>query len=230
MQRVALNRVLLRGDEGPATVRAVAAAAFLSVLEILAEQSPVLVAIDDIQWLDSPSRAVVGFAARRLQGPVGILATARTDDAAGAWLQLADHDRLATVSLRPLTLGGLHAVIGSRLGRTLPRPVITQIHTVSAGNPLYALELARSLDDDRPSGRLIIPESLNDVVRRRLGTVNEETHQLLLAAACAANPTVAELAQATRPPLSMWLSCWKTLRHKELSRWTVIGCGLPIHC
>jgi hypothetical protein len=112
VQRVALNRVLLRGDDGPATDERVAAAAFLSVLNLLAEQSPVLVAIDDLQWLDSPSRAVVGFAARRLKAPVGIVATLRACDPAradGAGLQLADQDRLTRLRLRPLSLGALQA-------------------------------------------------------------------------------------------------------------------------
>ncbi len=201
VQRVALNRVLLRGDDGPATDERVAAAAFLSVLHLLADQSPVLVAIDDLQWLDSPSRAVIAFAARRLTGPVGIVATARTGDPHGAdtsWLQLPDQDALARLAVRPLSLGALQAVIRARLGRTLTRPAITRIHEVSAGNPLYALELARSTGEHLPPGRLNMPESLIDLVRRRLGTVSDETSRLLLAAACAANPTVAELAQATQ--------------------------------
>jgi DNA-binding CsgD family transcriptional regulator len=209
VQRVAVNRVLVRGDDGPATDERVAAMAFLSVLEILAERSRVLVAIDDLQWLDSPSRAVVGFAARRLKGPVGIVATARTGDSDrsdDSWLQLADPDRLARLCLRPLSLGGLHAVIRTRLGRTLPRALITQIHEISAGNPFYALELARTLDGELLPGRLGMPESLNALVCRRLGTVGDATFELLLAAACAANPTVAELAQATETTLDRVVS------------------------
>jgi hypothetical protein len=89
-------------------------------------------------------------------------------------------------------------VIKARLGRTLTRPAITRIHEVSAGNPLYALELARGIDEHLPPGGLTMPESLIDLVRRRLGTVSDETARLLLAAACAATPTVAELAQPTQ--------------------------------
>ncbi len=201
VQRVALDRALLRGNAGPPTDERVAAAAFLSVLEVLAQRSTVLVAIDDLQWLDSPSRAVIGFAVRRLKGPIGIVATARTgagDHPGEPWLHLPDPDRLAVLRLRPLSLGALDAVIKARLGRTLPRPVITQIHKVSAGNPLYAVELARNLDADLSPGPLSMPESLNALVRHRPGTVSDETSALLLAAACAANPTVAELALATQ--------------------------------
>jgi hypothetical protein len=74
-QRVALDRVLLRADaeDAPAHQRAVAAG-FLSVVTILAETTRVLVAVDDLQWLDSSSRLVVAFVVRRLTGPVGVLA------------------------------------------------------------------------------------------------------------------------------------------------------------
>src|SRR3954466_15834762 len=87
-QRLALDRVLLRGDaaDSPADQRAVAAG-FLSVVMILAETTPVLVAIDDLQWLDSSSRLVIAFMARRLAGRIGVLATVRTgdNDSAGLW-------------------------------------------------------------------------------------------------------------------------------------------------
>lgn len=200
VQRVALNRVLLRGDVGPATDERVTAAAFLSVLKLLTSQPGVLVAIDDTQWLDPPSRAVVSFVVRRLKGPVGIVAAARTGDPdcpGAAWLQLARDEMLVRLSLRPLSLGAVHAVIAARLGRTLPRPIITRVHQVSGGNPLYALELARTLDEHQPPSRLRFPDSLSALVRRRLGTISEETARMLLAAACAANLTVAELAEAT---------------------------------
>lgn len=205
VQRVALDRALLRGNAGPPTDERVAAAAFLSVLEVLAQRSTVLVAIDDLQWLDSPSRAVIGFAVRRLKGPIGIVATARTgagDHPGEPWLHLPDPGRLAVLRLRPLSLGALHAVIKARLGRTLPRPVITQIHKVSAGNPLYAVKLARNLDADLSPGPLSMPESLNALVRHRLGTVSDETSALLLAAAARPIPRWPSWPWPPRPVLS----------------------------
>src|SRR4051794_14379713 len=68
-QRRALDRVLLRGDaaDSPADQRAVAAG-FLSVVMILAESSPVLVAVDDLQWLDSSSPPVIPSVASRPPG------------------------------------------------------------------------------------------------------------------------------------------------------------------
>lgn len=200
VQRIALDRVLLRGDAGPPTDERVASAAFLSLLELLSAQSPVLVAIDDVQWLDSSSKTAVAFAARRLKGPIGVLVTARTGEPDGtdtSWLQLPHHDGLTRVSLRPLSPGALHTVIADQLGRALPRPLIDKIHQISGGNPFFALELARTDEDTPALNRVELPGSLTAVVDRRLGTVTGEPARVLLAAACAGDPTAADLAQAT---------------------------------
>ncbi len=113
-QRVAIDRVLLRGDaeDTPADQRAVAAG-FLSVVTILAEMTRVLVAVDDLQWLDSSSRLVVAFVARRLAGRVGVLATVRTgdNDSAGLWLQLPRPDSVRRITVPPMSVGALHAVV-----------------------------------------------------------------------------------------------------------------------
>ena len=80
LQRVAVDRVLLRsGDEGRETDQRAVAAAFLAIVETLAADAPVLLAIDDLQWLDASSRAVVTFAARRIKGRVGVLVTERPE-------------------------------------------------------------------------------------------------------------------------------------------------------
>ena len=91
VQRVAVNRLLAQAGESPATDERVLGAAFLSVAERLAADTPVLVAIDDVQWLDASSQAALQFAVRRLKGRVGVLVTARSDatgSPAASWLQL----------------------------------------------------------------------------------------------------------------------------------------------
>jgi hypothetical protein len=131
-QRRALDRVLLRGDaaDSPADQRAVAAG-FLSVVMILAERTPVLVAVDDLQWLDSSSRLVIAFVARRLAGRIGVLATVRTgdNDSAGLWLQLPRPDSVRRITVPPMTVGALHAVISDRLERSFLRPTMLRIET-----------------------------------------------------------------------------------------------------
>lgn len=204
VQRVALDRVLLRGDSGPATDERVVAAAFRSVLALFCAARPVLIAIDDLQWLDPPSRTVVSFVARRLTGPVAVVVTVRTDasDATdpAAWLELPHRAPVHRTTVKPLSLGALHSAISANLGRRLSRPLITQIHEVSGGNPFYALELARTLDEKSSGTAGPLPASLTALVRQRLSTLDDEVATVLLAVACSADATVDLVAAAADIP------------------------------
>jgi len=199
-QRHAIDGVLLRADAAaePTDRRAVAAG-FLSVIEGLASEAPVLLAIDDLQWLDPSSVHVLAFAARRLSGAVGILAAVRTevDGRGGAsWLQLSDDDAVERICLHPLTVGALHAVVSERLGQSLPRPTMVRIHEISGGNPLYALELARAVAGGTTDIENSLPTTLAELVRARTGGLDDDVHDVLLAAASASAPTVELLARA----------------------------------
>lgn len=200
VQRVALERVLLRASAGgPATDQWVVAAAFLSVVDGLAGDRPVLVAIDDVQWLDSSSRSVIAFAARRLRARVGVLLAVRTDPDIDntVWLQLSRRDDVVRIRVRPLTLGGLHTLFLEKLGRSFPRPTMVRIAEFSGGNPFYALELARAMGDRSPESEAALPATLAGLVRARIGRLEDDARNVLLAAACMADPTVDLLAQAT---------------------------------
>ncbi len=199
IQRLAVDRVLLRADaDGPATDQRVAAAAFNSVVENLVVDKPVLVAVDNVQWLDSSSRAVVEYAARRFRGRVGFLVTERCDPDFGkamAWFQLAKPDNLERIRVSPLSLGGLHALISTRLGRSFSRPTMVRIAEISGGNPFYALELARAIHVGSGRAQPSLPATLADLMRLRIGSLEGQVGDVLLAAAVAANPTVELLAQ-----------------------------------
>jgi DNA-binding CsgD family transcriptional regulator len=199
-QRRAVDQVLLRTEsDTPATDQRAVAAAFLSVIDRLAEDSPVLLAIDDLQWLDPSTVHVVEFAARRLSGPVGILGAERTDPATrtSSWLRLARPDAMRRIQVPPLTLGGLHAVLSQRIGHPFPRPTISRIQEISGGNPFYALELARTMHGDTALSEAALPGTLAELVRARVGGLDTDVQAVLLAAACAAAPTVELIANAT---------------------------------
>ena len=83
-QRRAIAVALLRADPGdrPLDPRAVGAG-MVTILRLLAGTAPVVVAVDDLQWLDRPSARVLDFALRRLGGlPVGVVASERVGDGA----------------------------------------------------------------------------------------------------------------------------------------------------
>jgi hypothetical protein len=200
-QRLAVDRVLMRvSDDGPVTDQRAVGAAFLSVVERLAAQSPVLIAIDDLQWLDEPSRLIISSVMRRLTGPVGVFITLRDEPEhvdAAAWLELRRPDRLHRVRVRPLSMGATHTVLAEQLGRTFSRPKLHRIHELSGGNPFYAVELGRAMEGDPGEEGAALPTSLADLVRARLAALTVESRDALLAAACLATATLELIARAT---------------------------------
>jgi DNA-binding CsgD family transcriptional regulator len=199
-QRLAVERVLLRTEvAGAATDPRAIGAALVSVVEYLARAGPIIVGIDDLQWVDPSSARVLAFAARRWPAGVGVLATARSQpdqpDAA-AWLDLARPGALLRVPLRVLSLGALHAVLSERLGRSFSRPTMVRIQQVSGGNPLYALELARAIAEGAADARSPLPATLSELVEARLRGAGAEVREVLLAAASVAEPTVELVGRA----------------------------------
>jgi DNA-binding CsgD family transcriptional regulator len=203
-QRHALEMALaLASDESATVSQHVVGLAVLSALQLLAANQPVLVAVDDVQWLDPPSAAALQFAARRVaDAEIKLLVAARReDDAQRLQLERDLAQNLVRIDVGPLSLGALHRVVLSRLGEPLTRPTLRKVHDVSAGNPFYALEIARFLVDRRPTLRpaepLPIPHTLDELVRARLDRLPERVRRVLEAAALLAEPTPAALTAAS---------------------------------
>ena len=195
--RGAAERHLLHLDGGhPVDDRRAVVAAFTAIVNRLAETAPVLIAIDDVQWLDAASRDLLAFAARRLRGPVGLLLTERTMvDGAAVWLQLEQPNALSRLMLRPMDERRLQRLITERFGRSYSRPAMMRIAEVSGGNPFYAVELARLM---APSGTTAsLPPALAEIVEGRIGHLDDEVRRALLAAACVDEATIDVMAAVT---------------------------------
>ena len=200
-QLLAVDQVLLRASTGDVTDQRAVAAAFLAVIERFAETGPVLLAIDDLQWLDPSSVHVLAFAARRLTGQVGILGCARTeihDGASSAWLQLPRPEAINRIRLNPLSIHELHAAVASRLQRS------SHGRRWDASTKFRAETLSTQSSwpghwTTSPSGTTVasLPRTLSDVVRSRLGGLDPDVHEALLAASCMAAPTVELVSTAT---------------------------------
>jgi len=198
-RRRALEVALLIEEPGSeASDQRAIALAFLDVLRAFAEHGPVLVAVDDAQWLDTSSARVLQFAFRRLRDErVGLLATLR--EGPGIRLPL-DLDNLERLSLQPLSLGSLHQLLKKRLGLNLTRPEIARLHEVTGGNPFFALELGRELGRANarlaPGQPLPVPGSLVELLGGRLARLPKRTREVLLSAAALGRPTAEVLALA----------------------------------
>ena len=172
-RRRALETALLLGDgpDEPVDVRTLAVAV-RNVLQLLAERGPILVAIDDVQWLDASSANALAFALRRLPDHgIRLLLTHRTTS--GSLLteleRALDDRNLERLHVGPLSPGALHAILRDRLGRVFARPTLLRLHEASGGNAFFALELARALPTDVDHTQpLPVPETLEALVRARL--------------------------------------------------------------
>ena len=201
-QRHALDVAFLRTspDAGPVDRLAVGAAT-LGVLRSAATRTPVVVAIDDLQWLDPASAAAVGFALRRLADePVVLLATRRIAARAEPLDIGLIEDRIRQVPLGPLELDALHRILQDRLGEPVPRPAVARLSEVSGGNPYYALELARAALREAGAAGLSaafpLPDSIYAVLQDRLRALPPATREALGTVAAMGHPTVAAVDRA----------------------------------
>ncbi len=196
-QRQALEVALLIAPARSQPDQRGVATAFLNALRTLARDRQVLVAIDDVQWLDSSSGQVVAFAARRLGAePVGFLVTRRAvegDPPAQRADLVLPPERLDRVSLAPLGIAAVSRLIETDLGNPLPPSLLRRIYAVTGGNPFFALEQARAL---RESGiqlgtgqELPVPATLRSLVQGRLARIPVVEREVLLAVAALAAPT-----------------------------------------
>ena len=148
-QRKALDLALLRAETNgiQPDPRAVALGA-LGALRAVAAERPVLLAIDDIQWLDSPSAQVLRFVVRRLKGhPIGVLATMRLGEGLTNPVPLEGigPEGAQRIFVGPLPADAFGKLIRERLGTEVPHTVAERVHDASGGNPFFGLEIAREL-------------------------------------------------------------------------------------
>ena len=135
---------------------------------VAAVRGRVLLAIDDLRWLDGPSLAVVVYVARRLgpKDPIRILTTHRTGAPEPVGLDRAL--AIERVSLGPVSVGGIHRIVRQHAGVSLPRPRLLEIHAATLGNPLHAIEPSRAFGPDR-SGEPTADGSLASLFGVRIG-------------------------------------------------------------
>lgn len=203
VQERALGSALLRDEPSADGASRTTATALVSVLTALAEREPVLVAIDDLQWLDPATEEALAFAFRRLPRPVGLLLARRAEPGGELPLGIAHalpDDRLERVVPQPFSLAALHQLVTARLGLSLPRPLLGQLTESSGGNPFFALELARAYSgrrgDQEIGEPLQVPRSIEDLVAAHVGRLSDTARQVALAAAATSQPTASLIVAA----------------------------------
>lgn len=190
-QRAALEAALALGPPA-VTDRFAAYAGAFALLEASAGDGPVLLAVDDAQWLDAASSEAIGFIARRLEDlPVALLVSVRTGE--GSEVAIAG---ARDVCLEPLSAEDARALLEAGTGEAMSTEVARRILDLAHGNPLALIELPRALSDDERLGRSPLPDPLRvgEVIRtafrRRLDALDDETRRGLIVVAAGGDDAV----------------------------------------
>ena len=147
------------------------------LLRKLAEEAPLAVLVDDVQWLDEPSFMLLHFAVRHLAGSVAFVVAARPAEleenrASAAVVQaLRRDDALSELFLGPLA----PATIAQLTEPIAPGADTQEITRATHGNPLFALEMARALarGDEPLTGRV------DALISDRLARLGDSTGALV---------------------------------------------------
>ena len=193
--QAATLRITFGLDSGPVPDRLLVGLAVLSLLAEAAAEQPLLCVVDDEQWLDHASAQVIAFVARRLGAESIALVfgtRALSDELTG----------LPQLTIEGLGKADACALLDSVLTIKIDQRIRDQIIAETHGNPLALVELSRELELAVPQlaggfglpGAVTVPDSAEEMFRRRVEALPAESRRLLLLAA----------AEPTGDPVLLW--------------------------
>jgi class 3 adenylate cyclase/tetratricopeptide (TPR) repeat protein len=177
-----LSRLLpLVGGESSAVGRSESFAAWRAFLEGLAAQTLLVLVFEDLHWADA---ALVDFLDQLVDWstdvPLLVLCTARPElfERHGAWG--GGKRNSTTLSLPPLSEEEMTHLVATLLTRSvLPPGTQAVLLERAGGNPLYAEEFARMVNDRGLGGEIEVPETIHSLIAARIDTLPPERKALL---------------------------------------------------
>ncbi|HWI04528.1 MAG TPA: AAA family ATPase, partial [Acidimicrobiales bacterium] len=118
----------------------------------LAEESPLLIVVDDVQWCDAPSIRFLAYLARRIEGlPVLVLTALRTGDPpvdAAAIAEVGAGPAVKVIRPAPLSIDGVTQFVRHGMGEDAEAGFVQACREATGGNPFLVGELMRVLRAD----------------------------------------------------------------------------------
>ncbi|MBM0275428.1 helix-turn-helix transcriptional regulator [Micromonospora tarensis] len=184
-------------DVGPVPERLVISNAALFWLRAVAAETPLLLVIDDVHWVDRASAEALGFIARRLVGsPIRFIAAGRPTERG-----FFQNGGLTELNLAPLPADAARTLVEQRFPDLAPA-VRQRLLTEAAGNPLALLELPSALHDDQRAdftslpAVLPLPERLQEIFADRVRGLPERCRLMMLLIALGGTTATTRLQRA----------------------------------
>ncbi len=177
-------------------------------IEKIAEKEPLLLIIDDLQWVDEATLQLLHYMARKIRTYRVLICCAYSEDeivpiggkehpVTRMLERMTPEHLFSTIKLKGLDKEGIAHIIRTMLNMPdVPIAFIENLYQQSEGNPFFVAEVIRSLQDEGIVGyikegdileRITVPRSVKDVIGRRLKRLDENTTKLLRQAALIGN-------------------------------------------
>ena len=202
-QRAALDIALMRASPaGEPTQPLALSLGVLELMRLAAARGPLVIGIDDVQWLDESSDGVLGFALRRLESERVIVVATERSPGAGSSPAVVDDlpaERVSRVPVRALSAEETDRLLEASLGLRLAPTVLRRVHRLAGGNPFYVLEVGRSLEKggtDAAARHPPLPDATGELVRTRLAALSDEAREVVVNLSALSHPTASLLEAA----------------------------------
>ncbi len=174
----------------------------------LADRAPLLVSVDDCQWVDRDSLRFLAYLAQRIEGlRVAMLLAGRRPDSAAVdggslWAQVASRPEAGVMQPRPLSESASVDLARERLGAEAADEFCRACHRATGGNPLFLRELLGALEaagvapsvDAASEVRAVGPAAVSRFVLHRLAALGPDASELARAVAVLGDDSELELA------------------------------------
>jgi predicted ATPase len=176
----------------------------------LADRQPLLLTVDDLQWVDGPSLSWLAYLGpRAAESPMLVVLTVREGDPRGRANSVAagaDDSAVHRMELSALSVASVAALVRAELGPAASAGFCSECWELAGGNPLYVRELLAAArneglsgaEDSVPALRALASSAVGALVLGRLARLGGDAASLVRALAVLGSQTevgvAAELA------------------------------------